>query len=61
MNEKAPFLERGHVVKETKIGNSVCRICDDFCVKTPEEVDRILKNIGDIAYKSFSRKGRNTA
>ena len=58
MNEKAPYLGRGHTVKEVKIGNSVCRICDDFCVKTPEEVQRILDRIAEIALRSYERKGR---
>lgn len=44
--------QHGHVVKEFKIGNTVCRICDDYCRdKTKEEVDAILERIADIAYK----------
>ncbi|MFT8889742.1 MAG: hypothetical protein ABF904_13135 [Ethanoligenens sp.] len=42
----------GHVVKEFDIvddmGKTHVRICDDSCVKTPEEVQEILYRIGDI-------------
>ena len=57
MNEKAPYLGRGHTAKEVKIGNSVCRICDDFCV-TQEETQQILDRIAEIAVRSYERKGR---
>ena len=42
----------GHVVREFRIGNTVCRICDDCCRdKTGEEVDAILERIADRAYR----------
>ena len=42
----------GHVVKEFKIGNTVCRICDDcYRDKTKEEVDAIMERVEEIAYK----------
>ena len=55
MKEKVP-LGKGHVVKEVKIGNSVCRICDDYCVGTNEEVQKILRNVGIIAARGYARK-----
>ena len=36
------------MVKEMKIGKTTVRIHDDSCVKTPEEVQEILKRIGVI-------------
>ena len=51
----------GHVVFECKVGNSVCRICDDSVVKTKEEVDAILRRCEDIWYRSELRKARESA
>lgn len=51
----------GHIDFECKVGNSVCRICDDSVVKTKEEVDAILKRCGEIWYRSEIRKARETA
>lgn len=36
-------IGKGNVVKEFKVGNTKCRICDDYCRdKTSDEVDVIL-------------------
>ncbi len=44
----------GHVVEEFKIGNTKIKICDDYCVKTQEEIDDILKRIAKIAQTAIS-------
>lgn len=51
----------GNIVLERKIGNSICRICDDSVVKTKAEVDAILKRCGEIWYRSELRKAREAA
>ena len=46
----------GHVVEEFKIGNTRCRICDDYCRnKTPEDVEKILDRVAKIAYPALLR------
>ena len=49
-------VPRGHVVAEYKFGNTRCYVCDDSIVKTPEEVDAILKRCGEIAYAAYKRQ-----
>lgn len=51
----------GNVVFERKAGNSVCRICNDYVVKTKAEVDTILERCGEIWYRSETRKAREAA
>lgn len=51
----------GNIVFERKVGNSVCRICDDNVVKTKAEVDAILSRCGEIWYRSEIRKATEAA
>ena len=44
------------VVKDYYIGNTRIRIHDDYCVKTQEEIDSILKRIGSIYADYLTRK-----
>lgn len=53
--EKAPFM-KGHVVYEEKIGNTICRICDDYVVKTKEERDAILERVAEILSRAEERR-----
>ena len=40
---------KGNVVWEQKIGATTVRICDDYCRDTtPEQVEAILKHLGDL-------------
>ena len=49
------------MVKEIKIGNTICRIYDDFVVKTPEEVQKHLDRIGEIAAEAEKRKQKGSS
>jgi len=50
----AKAAEMGNVVESFKIGNTQVFICDDYCVKTREEVDAILNRIARNALAHFS-------
>ena len=50
-------LPYGHIVEEHKIGNTRCLISDDYCRdKTPEDVEKILRRIAEIAYPALLRQ-----
>lgn len=51
----------GNIVFERKVGNSICRICDDNIVKTKAEIDAILERCEAIWYRSEIRKAREAA
>lgn len=51
----------GNIVFDRRVGNSVCRICDDNVVKTKAEVDAILERCETIWYLSELRKAREAA
>ncbi len=42
------------IVDECKIGNTRIKVCDDACVKTQEEIDRILARVAKIIKKALS-------
>ena len=44
------------VVKDFYIGNTHIQICDDAVVKTPEEVDAILRRCEKIWYHAELKK-----
>lgn len=48
----------GNIIFERRVGNSVCRICDDSVVKTKAEVDAILESCEAIWYRSEIRRTR---
>ena len=37
-------------------GKGKTKICDDFCVKTKEETEKILQNVGEIFYAALCAK-----
>lgn len=44
----------GHVVREMMIGNTRCKICDDYCRdKTEADVEKILNRIARSALLAF--------
>ena len=46
--------ELGHVVEEFYIGRTKVRNCDDYCRdKTPEEVEKILARITQLAQDAY--------
>ena len=46
-----------NVVEEYKVGNTTVKICDNCCRdKTPEDIDKIIKNIARIALDSYQRQ-----
>jgi hypothetical protein len=49
----------GNVVEEFKIGNTTIQICDDYCVKTEEEIERILNRISEDAQRALSINQRS--
>ena len=50
----------GHVVKEGKIGNTTYRICDDaYRNRTPEDIDRTLRNIAVIGRRIIINAQKN--
>ena len=42
------------IVEECQIGNTKIKICDDACVKTQEEIDRILARVSEVIRKALS-------
>ncbi len=46
-------IEEGHVVESFTIGNTKIKICDDYCVKTSEEVQAILDRIGKLVFEQI--------
>ncbi len=49
------MIDTGHVVEEFKIGNTLIRICDDYCRdKTQDEIDAILRRITRNALDALS-------
>lgn len=40
--KRRQFKREGNIVYTTQIGNTTIRICDDFCARTPEEVEKVL-------------------
>ena len=46
-----------NIVEEYKVGNTTVKICDNCCRdKTPEDIDKIIKNIARIALDSYQRQ-----
>lgn len=45
-------MEAGNIVKELSIGKTKIKIADDYCRKTPEEVEAILRRIARIVVAS---------
>lgn len=52
-----------HIVKRfyDEKGNEIGWIADNFVVKTQEEVDAILKEVGEIWGRSCARRARENA
>ena len=46
----------GHVVRDYYIGNTHVKVCDDYVVKTQEEVDAILNRVAEIAQRALTAK-----
>ena len=44
------------LVKELKIGNTICRIYDDYVIKSPEKIQEKLDRIGEIAAEAEERR-----
>lgn len=44
------------IVKDYYVGNTHIRVHDDYCLKTKEEVDAVLKRIGNIYTSYLTRK-----
>ncbi|MEA5060023.1 hypothetical protein SDC9_149005 [bioreactor metagenome] len=44
------------IVKDYYIGNTHVMIDDEYCVKTQEEVDAILKKVGQLSYEQAIRR-----
>jgi len=44
------------VVADYMDGNCRIVICDDYCVKTQEEKDKILKRVADIYVRHYTQK-----
>jgi hypothetical protein len=49
------FKLQGNVVYTTKIGNTTIRFCDDFCAKTPEEVEKVLDEMHAAGWAIIER------
>lgn len=47
---KAKTEDVPHVVKDYYIGNTHIMICDNYCVRTQEEIDAILKRIATVVH-----------
>lgn len=43
------------IVDECKIGNTIIR-CDDSCVRSPEEVERIRKNLSAMVARQYAKQ-----
>jgi len=53
--------KQGNVVKEFMIGNTTIKICDDYYRdKTPEDIEKILMNISQMAYNFLSASGNSS-
>lgn len=46
-------MEKGNIVKTYQLGNATVHICDDFIVKTPEEVETILEALHAVGWAIF--------
>lgn len=44
-------LPEGNIVKTYQIGESLVHICDDFVAKTPEAVERVVRNMHLVGWK----------
>ncbi len=54
MNKETP---RGNQVEEYMLGNTKIRIFDSAYInRTPEEIERTLQNIRDIAIRHYQRE-----
>lgn len=47
-------MVEANVVSDFQIGNTRIKIADNYCRKTPEEVERLLKRIAAQAQRQFS-------
>lgn len=55
MKKKSKDQEPPNFVEEYRVGNTLIRIADNYCRdKTPEDVRRILKEIGHRAYAAIA-------
>ncbi len=46
------------LVKTMIEGGNTVNIFDDYCVKTQEEIDQILENVGRIFHQALVQKAR---
>lgn len=63
MKKKNTIPEEPHIVEYVydKDGKVIGAIADNYCVKTKEEVDGILKRCGQIYGESLRRKAERAA
>ena len=47
--------EQPHVIKEFNIGATHIRICDNYCVKTQEDVETILRRVARRVQSQLSQ------
>ncbi|MBQ9902490.1 MAG: hypothetical protein IJM51_08955 [Clostridia bacterium] len=47
-------MEEGHIVLDLMFGKTRVMICDDYCVQEEEEIDKILRRVGEIVVKHLS-------
>ncbi|MFT8889451.1 MAG: hypothetical protein ABF904_11620 [Ethanoligenens sp.] len=54
-------IKCGHVVQDYYLDGTHIQICDDFCVKTQEEIDAILQHVGDIHLDCLAAQAEQAA
>jgi len=61
--KRRKFKREGNVGYTIQIGNTTIRICDDFCARTPEEIEKVLEEMhaaGWAIIESLQRNGDET-
>ncbi|KFM93086.1 hypothetical protein NYE69_12480 [Paenibacillus sp. FSL R5-0527] len=53
MQKPESMLMQGNVVETYKFGETTVEICDDFCVRAPEAISKIVKDMHLIAWPVF--------
>lgn len=48
-------LPTGNIVETYTIDGTTIHICDDFVVRTPEEIEKVLKDMHAVAWKIVLR------
>ncbi len=48
------MVEKPEPITIKKIGNSIIKISDAYCQKTPEEIERILRTIAKTAQRGMN-------